>query len=836
MPLNREKSTSPDPLDVLSLSKLKNLTPFRQKGSGQISQEFQLSNQIRRIGLFVNIGNHNDEVSLGSSKKTKEHVETKAFIMNCNEMMASEALNTPCRVISYRNRKKNSTILKEKAKTFHEKQKKRIKTKHYMNDTDQTVIKNLKNNLKIQSEEKQEIMQQSEKKKLHYHITTPKKRKVNSRDCSDHENSINSDDLDVTLASANKLTKKSTCDMNICPKKLCSSKKSLLYTQGEFHLSDSNSTDLEKNILLDQQEIKLPLDTFNVSNSFSVNQEKHGIRNNLQELANISNIQNVSLETKTLTPQSNTLLTLSKSTSPIKNKLIEVSSSSNTSAKKIVSALRSTGHYDLESIVQDQNHLNKYDVMSKQKNDWTKDEWRLLEQLLIKHGKAKMALNNFLNINIKTLFRPPSLVVASRLGDQNPMPRNFDSAIHPFERAREYIRALNSVKLDRMFAKPFIGQLGNGHIDGVYCIVRDPRKIDILASGSADGVIKIWNLIKRDEMISINAHSGIVKGLTYTTQGHLLSCSMDKTVKLWSSTSVDPINIYMGTNAFSCVDHHYSDPIFATSSTKIDVWDENRDKPIFSMEWGADTIQTVKFNQTETNILASAGADRSLILYDIRTTKPLSKLITQLQTNSISFNPMEAFTFAAASDDHNCYIYDMRNLNSAKNVLKDHVSAVMDVDFSPTGQELVTAGYDRTVRIFNLKGGHSRDIYHTKRMQRVFSAKFTSDSNYILSGSDDGNVRLWRAHASSRMHVLSTRERTKKEYTNALKQRYKHMPEIKRISNSRNIPKIIVKMQNVKKEELTALKQREENKRRHSKPDSIPYTQERKKHIVAVKQ
>lgn len=438
-------------------------------------------------------------------------------------------------------------------------------------------------------------------------------------------------------------------------------------------------------------------------------------------------------------------------------------------------------------------------------------------------------------MKVKVLSRQRSLVVAPRLGDQNPMPRNLNSAIHPFERAREYVRALNSVKLDRMFAKPFIGQLGNGHIDGVYCMARDPRKIDTIASGSGDGVVKIWNLIERNEVISLDAHNGTVNGLTYTTEGHLLSCSADNIVKLWSLNSMDPINIYMGTDAFSCVDHHYSEPIFATSSSKIDIWDENRNKPIFSMEWGADTIQTVKFNYTETNIIASAGADRSLILYDIRTSKPLSKLITKLRTNSICFNPMEAFNFAAASDDHNCYIYDIRNLTFAKNVLKDHVSAVIDVDFSPTGQELVTGGYDKTIRIFNIKEGHSRDIYHTKRMQRVFSVKFTSDSNYILSGSDDGNVRLWRTNASSRMHILSTRERTKMEYANVLKQRYKNMPEIKKISNSRNIPKVIIKMQKTKKEELAALKRKEENRRRHSKPNSISYVQERKKHIVALK-
>ena len=33
---------------------------------------------------------------------------------------------------------------------------------------------------------------------------------------------------------------------------------------------------------------------------------------------------------------------------------------------------------------------------------------------------------------------------------------------------------------------------------------------------------------------------------------------------------------------------------------------------------------------------------------------------------------------------------------------KDHVSAVIDVDYSPTGKEFVSAGYDKTIRIYEV--------------------------------------------------------------------------------------------------------------------------------------
>lgn len=76
--------------------------------------------------------------------------------------------------------------------------------------------------------------------------------------------------------------------------------------------------------------------------------------------------------------------------------------------------------------------------------------------------------------------------------------------------------------------------------------------------------------------------------------------------------------------------------------------------------------------------------------------------------------------------------------------MQDFVSAVMDIDYSPTGREFVAAGYDRSVRIFAHNGGHSRDVYHTKRMQRVMAVRFSGDAAYIFSGSDDMNLRVWK--------------------------------------------------------------------------------------------
>ncbi|ORY55078.1 U3 small nucleolar RNA associated protein [Pseudomassariella vexata] len=441
-------------------------------------------------------------------------------------------------------------------------------------------------------------------------------------------------------------------------------------------------------------------------------------------------------------------------------------------------------------------------------------------------------------MKIKTLSR--SISAHQPPGSVPKAPRNLDPALHPFERAREYTRALNATKLERMFAQPFIAQLGHGHTDGVYCLAKDPNSLERFASGSGDGIVKVWDLTSREEIWHGSAHENIVKGMSWTRDQKLLTCAADRYVKLFDpyQTNSDsaPISTWLGTNAFTSLSHHRSRNAFAAASSVISIYDLERHTAAPEiLQWpnSTDTITNVSFNQIETSVLASCATDRSIVLYDLRTSMPVAKTVLKFATNAIAWNPMEAFNFASASEDHNCYIFDMRRMDRALNVLKDHVAAVMDVEFSPTGEELVTASYDRTVRLWCRDKGHSRDIYHTKRMQRVFSAKWTPDSKYILSGSDDGNIRLWRSNASKREGVKSARQRQALEYNEALSDRYAHMPEIRRIKRHRHVPKVVKKAGTIKAEEIKALKRREENERNHSKKKFEKRKSEREKMILA---
>ncbi|KND00822.1 rRNA-processing protein SOF1 [Spizellomyces punctatus DAOM BR117] len=434
-------------------------------------------------------------------------------------------------------------------------------------------------------------------------------------------------------------------------------------------------------------------------------------------------------------------------------------------------------------------------------------------------------------MKVKTISRGESYA-RERSGDIYRVQRNLDPTLHPFERAREYTRALNATKLERLFAKPFVGAL-SGHIEGVYCVAKHPTKLTTIFSGSADGEVRIWSLTNQKTTWTTRAHRGFVRGIcSIPDSDNFFTVGEDKIVKMWSTEQTEPLQTYVARNAFTGVDHHRSKRTFATSSTQVDIWDHERAEPVQSFSWGSETVTAVKFNQTETSIFASCGTDRTIILYDLRTSSPLSKVIMSMRTNAIAWNPMEAFNFTTANEDHNCYTFDMRKMDSAMNVHKDHVSAVLDIDYSPTGEEFVTGGYDRTVRIFKTREGHSRDVYHTKRMQRIFCVKFSMDAKFVLSGSDDGNIRLWKANASDKLGTTTNRERNAMNYTKAIKERYKHLPEIRRIDRHRKVPRSIAKAKEIKHTMTESIRRKEENERKHSKPGAVPYKADRQKNII----
>lgn len=109
-------------------------------------------------------------------------------------------------------------------------------------------------------------------------------------------------------------------------------------------------------------------------------------------------------------------------------------------------------------------------------------------------------------MKVKTINRSEEEFTRERAQDLKKVHRNYDPAIHQLSQAHEYTRALNAAKLDRVFAKPFVAALA--HEDGITALARNPRVLNSLLAGSADGEIRIWDIPAKRTLRRLVGHKG----------------------------------------------------------------------------------------------------------------------------------------------------------------------------------------------------------------------------------------------------------------------------------------------------------------------------------------
>eukprot|EP01062_Namystynia_karyoxenos_P080909 TRINITY_DN8799_c0_g2_i1.p1 TRINITY_DN8799_c0_g2~~TRINITY_DN8799_c0_g2_i1.p1 ORF type:complete len:479 (+),score=213.63 TRINITY_DN8799_c0_g2_i1:87-1439(+) len=448
-------------------------------------------------------------------------------------------------------------------------------------------------------------------------------------------------------------------------------------------------------------------------------------------------------------------------------------------------------------------------------------------------------------MKLKVLSRSPREHRKERASDTAKIHRNLDPKLHPFERQLEYTRAVQASKLDRMFAKPFVAAL-DGHLDGIQCLAKDPTSLSLCLSGAHDGEIRLWNIQKRQLCHSVpRAHRAVVNGLCVCPDGAAyLSCSADKAVRLWDMDGEHQLNAegnprplaeFLGEHSFTSVDHHTSRGAFVSAGHNLETWDLTRQRPVSKFNWGIDSVTVCRYNQSEPELVLCCMSDRAICIYDSRVEQATQKMVLSMRSNAVCWNPMEPMVFAAACEDHNVYQFDARMLRKAQLVFVSHVAAVLDVDYAPTGRELVSASFDRTIRLWrtDFSEGQSRDVYHTKRMRRVWAVKWSLDNKFVISGSDDMNVRLWKSNAAAPLKHLHLKERRKIEYYDKLRDRFKHFSEVKRISKQRLIPKH-VKVAQRKKGVMAKSRKRKFSNRAQNTRKQLQRPQLKKDSIVGV--
>ncbi|MGB6067098.1 MAG: protein kinase [Desulfomonilaceae bacterium] len=107
----------------------------------------------------------------------------------------------------------------------------------------------------------------------------------------------------------------------------------------------------------------------------------------------------------------------------------------------------------------------------------------------------------------------------------------------------------------------------------------------------------------------------------------------------------------------------------------------------------------------------------------------------------ISFSP-SAINFLTAQSDHTIRLWNTKTGDCIK-ILRGHTNLVAALRFSPNGREAVSGSDDRSVRLWDLHTGKVSLVLkgHTESVSAV---AYTHDGTMLVSGSWDETVKLWR--------------------------------------------------------------------------------------------
>ncbi|KAK8870006.1 hypothetical protein IAR55_000576 [Kwoniella newhampshirensis] len=123
--------------------------------------------------------------------------------------------------------------------------------------------------------------------------------------------------------------------------------------------------------------------------------------------------------------------------------------------------------------------------------------------------------------------------------------------------------------------------------------------------------------------------------------------------------------------------------------------------------------------------------------------KKSSPLDPPLQINSLSLNPKSAHIVLGGPDGYAIIVPTSSDSNVEKDSvrLKGHVGDVRDVKWFPSGEVILTASSDLSLRVFGRDGINPRTFKgHTRA---ITSTAILGVGKQIVSGSKDGTIRLW---------------------------------------------------------------------------------------------
>jgi len=360
------------------------------------------------------------------------------------------------------------------------------------------------------------------------------------------------------------------------------------------------------------------------------------------------------------------------------------------------------------------------------------------------------------------------------------------------DKKKTTINTRKRIFVRKYFFNPFLKSY-RFHQDSILNILPHPVIKNLVFTGSGDGEICLWMLNREKCLYNLKAHEKSMRGLSINCNGKfLISCSDDSYLKLWKimENKKTPVKVYKSEVSISKIEFNPTASYFLTAGKSILVWDFERFIPIQQIFKREVSLSCIKFNPIEHNILISSGSDRSVMLHDLRLQSPVKKFFMEMRSNDVVWSKTNPWEFTLANEDTNLYKFDLRKINHIKKIFKGHVMPVQSLDQEINGEIIISGSLDRTVRIHKSNSDFNSEVFSSSRMSRVLCVSFSLDGNLILSGSEDGNLRLWKK--PEKMENIKTYLKKK----NIIKKTPVHT--FPRLTEKYFLPKLIMNIRNLK--------------------------------------